>query len=144
MRRLGCAAFATPELMPVVAIIGILAAIAIPKFAELTRASIEGATKGNLGAIRSALSIHYGDHEGFHPYHPSALTANGLYLRELPKAKAPTYHPDSAAVRLVESPAEADDAGGWLYVGNPGAADHGSLYVNCTHTDSKGSSWLAY
>ena len=56
--------FTLIELMIVVAIIGILAAIAIPKFAELIRKSNEGATRGNFGAIKSALSIYYGDNEG--------------------------------------------------------------------------------
>ncbi|MBI3565196.1 MAG: prepilin-type N-terminal cleavage/methylation domain-containing protein, partial [Elusimicrobia bacterium] len=59
--------FTLIELMIVVAIIGILAAIAIPKFAELIRKSGEGASKGNLGSIRSALSIYYGDMEGTYP-----------------------------------------------------------------------------
>ena len=53
--------------MIVVAIIGILAAIAIPKFADLIRKSQEGATKGSLGALRSALTIYYGDMEGVYP-----------------------------------------------------------------------------
>jgi prepilin-type N-terminal cleavage/methylation domain-containing protein len=56
--------FTLIELMIVVAIIGILASIAIPKFADLIRKSKEGATKGNLGSLRSALSIYYGDMEG--------------------------------------------------------------------------------
>jgi len=59
--------FTLIELMIVVAIIGILAAIAIPKFASLLRKSNEGACKGNLGALRSALSIYYGDMEGQYP-----------------------------------------------------------------------------
>src|SRR3989339_2069410 len=59
--------FTLIELMIVVAIIGILAAIAIPKFADLIKKSKEGATKGSLGALRSALTIYYGEQEGTYP-----------------------------------------------------------------------------
>ena len=69
--------FTLIELMIVVAIIGILAAIAIPKFANLIRKSGEGASKGNVGSIRSALSIYYGDMEG---QYPSNLASARLYI----------------------------------------------------------------
>src|SRR6185503_6331222 len=59
--------FTLIELMIVVAIIGILAAIAIPKFADLVTKSKEAAVKGTLGALRSAISIYYGDMEGTYP-----------------------------------------------------------------------------
>ncbi|MBI5574004.1 MAG: type II secretion system protein [Elusimicrobia bacterium] len=59
--------FTLIELMIVVAIIGILAAIAIPKFADLIKKSKEGSTKGSLGALRSALTIYYGEQEGVYP-----------------------------------------------------------------------------
>src|SRR5471032_1095105 len=89
--------FTLIELMIVVAIIGILAAIAIPKFAALIRKSGEGASKGNLGAIRSSLSIYYGDMEGQYPSQLAALTLGGKYLATLPLAKTPSYHGDSSA-----------------------------------------------
>ncbi len=57
--------FTLIELMIVVAIIGILAAIAIPKFADLIRKSKEASTKGSLGAMRAAVVIYYGDNEGW-------------------------------------------------------------------------------
>ena len=95
MKRKG---FTLIELMIVVAIIGILAAIAIPKFAELIRKSSEGASKGNLGALRSAMSIYYGDMEGTYPANVTALTIGGKYLTEVPKAKAPNSHTDAASV----------------------------------------------
>ena len=136
--------FQSPDLMIVVAIIGILAAIAIPKFAELIRKSNEGACKGNLGSIRSALSIHYGDYEGFYPYHPAALTAGGKYMAALPAAKTPNYHSDSAKVRLGASGADLDDSGGWMYVADPASQEYGTVYVNCTHTDTKGTVWTVY
>ena len=88
--------FTLIELMIVVAIIGILAAIAIPKFAELIRKSGEGASKGNLGSIRSSLSIYYGDMEGQYPMQLAALTIAGKYLSALPNAKTPNYHADTS------------------------------------------------
>jgi prepilin-type N-terminal cleavage/methylation domain-containing protein len=59
--------FTLVELMIVVAIIGILAGIAIPRYMNFIRRSREGATKGNLGAVRSALNIYYSDTEGLFP-----------------------------------------------------------------------------
>ena len=136
--------FTLIELMIVVVIIGILAAIAIPKFAELIRKSSEGASKGNLGALRSAMSIYYGDMEGQYPSTVTALTIGGKYLTVLPTAKAPTYHADSASVILMTAVANPNDAGGWYYTDVPTNANVGNVLVNCTHTDTKGSIWTAY
>src|SRR5207237_964608 len=47
--------------------IGILAAIAIPKVSNRIDKSNEGTTRGNLGSLRSALSIYYADTEGQYP-----------------------------------------------------------------------------
>ena len=82
--------FTLIELMIVVAIIGVLAAIAIPQFANLIDKSKEGATKGSLGAIRSALSIYYGDTEGTYPLDAAALTSlttANKYLKQVPSAQ---------------------------------------------------------
>jgi prepilin-type N-terminal cleavage/methylation domain-containing protein len=133
--------FTLIELMIVVAIIGILAAIAIPKFAELIRKSNEGASKGNLGSIRSALSIYYGDMEGQYPTNMNALTISGKYLSEVPKSKAPNYHSDTAAIVHQVS---ANDGAGWTYNSTVADPNFGVVWVNCTHTDTKGSIWTTY
>jgi general secretion pathway protein G len=133
--------FTLIELMIVVAIIGILAAIAIPKFAELIRKSSEGASKGNLGAIRSALSIYYGDMEGQYPADMPALTVAGKYLSAIPVAKAPNYHTDSSA---VTNQTQSNNGGGWSYNNTTNDANLGTLWVNCTHTDTKASVWTTY
>ncbi|MDE2292510.1 MAG: type II secretion system protein [Elusimicrobia bacterium] len=136
--------FTLIELMIVVAIIGILAAIAIPKFASLIRKSNEGATKGNLGALRSALTIYYGDMDGTYPSDPSSLTIGGKYLSSIPTAKTPNYHNDSSTIILGSVETGITDVGGWIYDDAPGDATYGGIYVNCTHTDTKGSTWAGY
>ena len=133
--------FTLIELMIVVAIIGILAAIAIPKFANLIRKSGEGASKGNLGSIRSALSIYYGDMEGQYPADLASMTVAGKYLASVPVAKAPNYHTDAST--LLEATA-ITDASGWMYDNIVTDPNLGTLWVNCTHTDTKGTTWTTY
>lgn len=157
-RRL--AGFTLIELMIVVAIIGILSAIAIPKFADLIRKSNEGSTKGNLGAIRSAISVYYSETEGLFP----AVNASGAvgtagtlgtiltmeegkYIKEIPNSYCPPYHQKTLLVTIaVSSPDETANAGGWGYQPNPVGAGKpwGDLWVNCTDTDTRGYSLGSY
>ena len=137
--------FTLIELMIVVAIIGILAAIAIPKFAQLIRKSGEGASKGNLGAIRSSLSIYYGDMEGVYPAQIAGLTVAGKYLAVVPVAKTPSYHGDaSTETDGALSVISIKDGGGWGYNNTVGDTNMGNMVVTCTHTDTKGTIWTAY
>ena len=133
--------FTLIELMIVVAIIGILAAIAIPKFADLIRKSNEGSTKGNLGAIKGALAVYYGQNEGQYPVDSLAsLTPN--YMQNIPSSNEPPYH--SKAFTVNNGSVANDTGGGWMYDNVNTDTTWGSLWVNCTHTDTKGSSWNAY
>ena len=135
--------FTLIELMIVVAIIGVLAAIAIPKFAELIRKSQEGASKGTLGGLRSGLAIYYGDMEGQYPSQLAALTVSGKYISAVGQAKTPNYHPDlSTETNGVIS--AVTDAGGWMFDNVPGDPSMGLVRVNCTHTDTKGLVWTTY
>lgn len=143
--------FTLIELMIVVAIIGILAAIAIPKFADLIRKSQEGATKGNLGAIRSAISIYYGENEGWFPV-PGTNTLveiltmdGGKYIDAIGASRQPPYHNTGSLVTLTGA---VTDNGNWGYQNNrtpaSGQEGWGDLWVNCTHTDSKSGVWSTY
>ncbi|HBB68296.1 MAG: hypothetical protein A2X28_05530 [Elusimicrobia bacterium GWA2_56_46] len=132
--------FTLIELMIVVAIIGILAAIAIPKFADLINKSKEGATKGALSTVRSALQVYYGDNEGWFPSGAAALTAltaSAKYLNEIPLAKLPgTGLADSSAVDYTAVPTYV---GGWNYKNDSTvAATWGNFIVNCDDEDIKG------
>ncbi len=135
--------FTLIELMIVVAIIGVLASIAIPKFAELIRKASEGASRGNLGSLRSALTVYYGDMEGQYPSQLSALTIAGKYLSVIGPVKTPNYHSDSNA-ELDALPSAATDTGVWLYDNVAGDSNVGALLINCSHTDTKGLIWTSY
>ena len=144
MTKLNRKGFTLIELMIVVAIIGILAAIAIPKFAELIRKSGEGASKGNLGSLRSSLSIYYGDMDGIYPAQIAALTISGKYLSAIPAAKTPNWHPDGSGEVNGLLTAVTGAGSSWFYDNQLTDANVGQAVVNCTHTDSKGSVWSAY
>src|SRR5271170_7585745 len=150
--------FTLIELMIVVAIIGILAAIAIPKFADLVRKAKEGQTKGSLGSLRSALSIYYSDMEGQYPSDSlpgitfeafASLTANGKYIASIPTARTPDYHSDTSTYTCANSippfPCPPPDNGGWAYTDNPLITSYfGYVMVNCFHSDTKGTQWSLY
>ncbi|MFH1259400.1 MAG: type II secretion system protein [Elusimicrobiota bacterium] len=132
--------FTLIELMIVVAIIGILAAIAIPKFADLIRKSKEGATKGNLGSLRSAVTVYYAENEFYLPATSNATFVGNLckkYLEAVPTAKlgqAQGVHTDSNNVTVRATFATVvTETGGWNYT-----TEDNSVVVDCAaHTDTK-------
>ncbi|HRY29097.1 MAG TPA: prepilin-type N-terminal cleavage/methylation domain-containing protein [Elusimicrobiota bacterium] len=143
--------FTLIELMIVVAIVGVLAAIALPKFADLVRKSKEAATKGTLGSVRSAISIYYANMEGTYPGDDlTCLTVDSKYLREIPAATVPGQHDTSPVVETNDTLGMAAllmmDNGRWKYwnwtMGAPaGQKTQGDFWIGCTHTETKGTVW---
>ncbi len=141
--------FTLIELMIVVAIIGILAAIAIPQFASLVAKSQEGRTKANLGTIRSALSIYYGDTEGWYPTgatttNLAALTIAGKYLQVVPNSDLPKTTNNTGHPSIPDEVSAMGDAGGWYYDNSQGGITWGSVRVNCSHRDLRSTQWTSY
>lgn len=162
--------FTLVELMVVVAILSVLGAIAITKADGLIDRANDARTKGNLGVLRSALTVYYADTEGVYPGFASPhsqpagygpLLHNTLvpkYLTKIPEA-APSRkrHRISSDVYLVwnlsgNQDNEPASGYGWVYDANPfddiKPSTHrglwGTIRVLCTHQDSKGVNWASY
>jgi prepilin-type N-terminal cleavage/methylation domain-containing protein len=141
--------FTLIELMIVVAIIGILAAVALPKFAGLVEKSREASTKSALSSIQSAIAIYYGSEGAFPDYiHTDAAYMFSRYLEKIPAVKA--THTGIGNTGIGESPSgtsvfyttnETIDATGtgWRYNFLQGHA-----FVNSSSTDSKGTPYSSY
>lgn len=149
-------AFTLVELMIVVVIIGILAAVAIPKFSDMVEKSKEGATKGQLTALRGALQVYYSDNEGkFLVYTTTGdnITTNfeatlvPKYITELAVTKLPKTGCGETKTVINNSPATSvDSTGGWSYDGISTSQTWGDIRVNCNRTTLKGGSdyWTNY
>lgn len=55
------------ELLMVVAIVGILASIAFPRFGVVLQRAYQATARSNLGNIRSAIALYYTEQEGVYP-----------------------------------------------------------------------------
>jgi len=140
--------FTLIELMIVVAIIGILAAIALPRFGQMLEKSREGQTKGNLNSIHSAASIYYGDQRGVWPttLSPISFYTFSQYLDNVAPVKVTGYFVAGAAnpsglwvTMTTQSSVPTSSGSGWLY-----DSLNGEIYVNSTVTDSKNLPYSFY
>ena len=112
--------FTLVELVIVIAIIGILASLSIPKFIDLSLAAKESATKAGLGSLRSVLAIKYaqsatggaaatfpativaGDFAGDSP--KNAVTANATVVTALTNTTGGTITHATAGFWYVSGP----------------------------------------
>ncbi|MFH1725217.1 MAG: prepilin-type N-terminal cleavage/methylation domain-containing protein [Elusimicrobiota bacterium] len=145
--------FTLVEMMIVITTMGILASVFAPKFGDILEKSQEGATKGKLGSIRSAVTIYYADNEGRFPSAEKSKKGSPVlqdalvpkYLSDIPEARVASHHPPSRLVHAMEkAPDKKHDNGYWGYGSVETGAGWGNVWVLCNHTDSKGTLWTTY
>ena len=117
--------FTLIELVIVIAIIGILAALAIPKFVDISGAGKTSATKAGLGSLRSQLAIQYAASAtgGATASYPASLVASDFAGATLPINALNSQSVISALAATVGGTVTNTGAGFW-YVTATGA-DYG-------------------
>lgn len=107
-RKRSQSGFTLIELVIVIVILGILAAVAIPKYEDMREQARTATLKGQLGSIRSAIAIQYARNA----LNGTATfpTLNGSIFADGNVPKEPMMN--SNAVKTTPG---VDDAGGWQY-----------------------------
>ena len=113
----------------------LFAFIGQPRIDGILEKSRDGATKGNLAAIRCAISIYHDENKGIWP---EDLTSNFTsYLYPIPTAKA-TVLGNSSDVTIVDG-APKTKGKGWAY--NPKT---GEIWANSIKKDTKRVPYSSY
>lgn len=136
--------FTLIELMLVVTMIGILSAIAIPKFSETIRRAQEARTKGNLAILKSAITMYFAETGNYPTQLEQVTQIPAAVIDRIPLKYTPPYHPEGNSVSNGAAADQAASRGDWFYFNSPGDAQYGQVVVNCVHTDMAGRIWTAF
>jgi prepilin-type N-terminal cleavage/methylation domain-containing protein len=146
-------AFTLVEILIVVAILGILAAIVLPTFKGHIIEAKEAAAKDTLRIVRNAIELYATKHDDVPPGYPgddpsqspgwiifwAQIIRDGKYLPSLPK----NPFNESEIIKVIpnadELPTEATGQFGWIY--KPATRD---FRIDWPGTDSKGIRFYDY
>ncbi|MCX5797035.1 MAG: RDD family protein [Elusimicrobia bacterium] len=132
------------------ALLGVIAALAIPKFMQAAAAAGEESSRGRLTALRSAVAAYSRDNPGQFPADLATLmpkylpVIDTLKLKDHQETNDTAAYDASACAGAAVDPGKLRDTGKWGYVTDPAASCRGALFVDCTHTDARQKQWASY
>ena len=146
-------AFSLVELIIVVAILGILAAIAMPAFQDHVREAKESAAKDNIRVLRSTVQFYATQHEDVPPGYfnddptqPVGFTTlwiqlvrDGHYMPAFPDNPFNGSNMITVLGNSDSFPASAPGDTGWIY--KPATRE---VRLNWSGTDSRGQAYYDY
>ena len=123
--------FTLIELVIIIVVLGILAAVAIPKYSDITGEAKEASARAALGALRSGISIYYGNEAvttgtATWPELDSLETAGVVMEHRIPQNpyQSDSNAPDSIVTGVTKG-TTVGTRGGWAY-----NATTGELWLN--------------
>jgi general secretion pathway protein G len=159
--------FTLVEILIVVIILGILAAIIIPQFTEASNDARQSALKSDLQTIRSQLELYKVQHQDHYPnmvctngtWAADNSTANfvsrltgttdvsgvvgntgfGPYMQKFPTNSLASANASSVAFQATGAAPTPDGDPGWIF-----DTSDGKVYVNITGNDSSGTAFVAW
>ena len=152
IRKHSTGAFTLVEILIVIAIIGILAAIAIPEFQDHSQQAKESAAKENLRVLRNAIELYAAQNGGVPPGYPNNDTTKTptfidflvqvkrFYLSDIPHNP---FNDCKDITIITSSPADVktsiSNSSGWLYY-----PAQKKIFINQTGKDSQGVNYYDY
>jgi general secretion pathway protein G len=125
--------FTLVELVVVIMILGILAAVAVPKLVNMTGTATDSGLRQTLGVVRNAIEMYAAQNGGALPATPA--TDLLPFLRATTFPKCPVGKKDSTiSVVSTAAPLTADGSTSWLY-----SSKDGTFIVNSTAASSDGA-----
>lgn len=118
--------FTLIELVIIIVVLGILAAVAIPKYQDITSEAKASAAKGALGSLRSGISIYYANTAvktgtATWPHIDSLRSVGTVMAQSMPANpfQASTNAPDSIVTGVTKG-VVVGTRGGWAYKASTG------------------------